>query len=502
MLTSPPWGRTLPDGPWDAIVIGSGVGGLATAATLAQIGRRVLVLERHLRPGGFTQTFRRGAARWDVGVHVVGEVGPADLPGRLLERLTGGALKWASIGPIIDRVVDEGGILAELPAGIEPMALALDRVSPGARRSAARYLMDTQEISRSLGRMLFARAVPGLERAFAAGPGASLVTAAIRTPARQGLEALPEALRPIMGLRWGYFGTPLDELSFAGLASATAHYIGGGYYPVGGAGQIAETLARTIQAAGGAVVVGCGVQRVSVENGRAVGVVVDQGELRADVVVSAIGAPGTLGLIVPPAEWAAEVRRLPLSMTHVALYLSLSEDPRTWGMDGANIWGVDPGSREVGWYASFPSLRDPAWKGPHLASIIRLVPWEARFEHRDESYEAAKAAIGEELLEQVGRVLPRLRGAIQHMEIATPSTVRRYIDAPQGATYGLGATRARFTTQALPAATPVPGLYLSGSDVLLPGVVGALLGGVACAVAIGGHPALRILLDAGRMRGG
>lgn len=48
-------------GPWDAIVIGSGIGGLAVAALLSRYGgKRVLVLERHYTPGGFTHTFRRG----------------------------------------------------------------------------------------------------------------------------------------------------------------------------------------------------------------------------------------------------------------------------------------------------------------------------------------------------------------------------------------------------------------------------------------------------------
>jgi len=51
------------DGRWDAIVVGSGVGGLAAAAALAYVGRRVLVLERHSQPGGLTQTFERGGFR-------------------------------------------------------------------------------------------------------------------------------------------------------------------------------------------------------------------------------------------------------------------------------------------------------------------------------------------------------------------------------------------------------------------------------------------------------
>lgn len=69
-------GRTV----WDAIVIGSGIGGLAAAAALARTGRRVLLLERHTQPGGLTQTFERDGYRFNVGVHYVG--GAGEIAGR------------------------------------------------------------------------------------------------------------------------------------------------------------------------------------------------------------------------------------------------------------------------------------------------------------------------------------------------------------------------------------------------------------------------------------
>ena len=61
---------------WDAIVIGSGIGGLTAAAALAKEEKRILVLEQHKVAGGLTQTFKRHGWTFAPGVHYIGGVGP------------------------------------------------------------------------------------------------------------------------------------------------------------------------------------------------------------------------------------------------------------------------------------------------------------------------------------------------------------------------------------------------------------------------------------------
>ena len=56
---------------WDAVVIGSGIGGLVTASQLAAKGAKVLVLERYLIPGGSGGAFKRDGYTFDVGASMI-----------------------------------------------------------------------------------------------------------------------------------------------------------------------------------------------------------------------------------------------------------------------------------------------------------------------------------------------------------------------------------------------------------------------------------------------
>ena len=56
----------MPDG-LDAIVIGSGIGGLSVASILSRIGKKVLVLEQHDQAGGCCHTFIEKGFEFDVG---------------------------------------------------------------------------------------------------------------------------------------------------------------------------------------------------------------------------------------------------------------------------------------------------------------------------------------------------------------------------------------------------------------------------------------------------
>ena len=144
-------------------------------------------------------------------------------------------------------------------------------------------------------------------------------------------------------------------------------------------------------------------------------------------------------------------------------------------------------------YCSFPSLKDPHHDpGPdqlHTGEVVTFVPYEAfsswrdeRWKRRGEDYEALKAALTERLLEQFFRHLPGLRSMVAFAELSTPISTEHFTRAANGAIYGIEPTPERYQTRSLRPHTPIPGFYMSGSDMATVGVIGAMVGGLLAAV--------------------
>src|SRR5258707_6161044 len=91
--------RGAPDAHYDAVIIGSGIGGLITANLLARDGARVLLLEQHYMAGGYCSTFRRGGYTFDAATHFYPLLGhPETLTRRPLAAL-GVETRWVQMEP-------------------------------------------------------------------------------------------------------------------------------------------------------------------------------------------------------------------------------------------------------------------------------------------------------------------------------------------------------------------------------------------------------------------
>jgi all-trans-retinol 13,14-reductase len=499
---------------WDAIVIGSGIGGLAVAATLAKSARkRVLVLERHYTAGGFTHSFQRPRYRWDVGLHYVGDVlQPESAVRAAFDYLTDGELEWAPMPEVYDRFVI-GGSRYEFPTGLERLRERLKGDFPGETKAIDRYLAAVVSAQRASGLYFAEKAIP---RAIARLVGGWMRAPFLRWASQTTLEVVSELTRnrELIGLltaQWPDYGLPPATSSFGIHAIVTSHYFNGGAYPVGGASRIAATMAPVIERAGGQVVVSAEVAEVLVEKNKAVGVRMTSGqEFRAPVVISDAGARNTFERLAPVPEQArAEVRRIPASCAHLSLYVGLEHSAAELGLDGSQLWVYpsadhdgnlerftrDPSAPLPVLFVSSPSAKDPEHQrrdpGRTTLEVLTVAPydWFARWEgtrwkRRGADYEAFKRELAGRLVSELARVAPAVAGKIDYMELSTPLTVRHFMNYERGESYGLAPTPARFQLRRLTPQTPLAGLYLTGQDVTSLGVAGALFGGVVAASAI------------------
>ena len=520
------WSKAGKPGPWDTIVIGSGMGGMTSAAMLASFGERVLVLEQHYVPGGYTHMFKRRGYSWDVGVHAVGEVTTHTMTGRLLDFLSDGELKWASLGKVYEEFQFPDDFTIEFPDNPHQFRENLVAAFPDEAEAIDAYIDLVREVAGARRGYYLARAAPKGTGWLANMTMAKRAERFFHMRTDEVVASLTDnpRLRALFTAQWGYYGSTPSRSSFAMQALVVKHFMHGGYYPVGGAKEIAKKLLTKVAAAGGWTRVNSDVEEIIIEGGRACGVRLRDGEeIRAPRVVSAVGILATVKRLLPEAiaeqEWVKSIEALDPSPPHVCLNLGFKGDIRAAGCSGANKWFYDTWNMEQDrWrvdadkavgpaevlYCSFPSLKDPEHDpGPeqkHTGEIVTFVPWEAferwkgtRWKRRGEAYEAFKASIRERLLEQFFTHLPELKPMLDYAELSTPITTDHFVRPVQGAIYGIEPTPERFACPHLKPRSPIDGLYFSGSDVASVGVIGAMMGGVLCATAARPRAAMKLI---------
>jgi phytoene dehydrogenase-like protein len=499
---------------YDAIVIGSGIGGLTAAALLAKYGnQRVLVLERHYVAGGYTHTFHRPGYEWDVGVHYIGEMQPGKLVRALFDELSDARLEWADMGDVYDRFVI-GDEVYDFPRGKENLRRSLKERFPGDTAAIDGYFALIKQAVASSFSFYQGRVLP---EEFAVSLPQEFLGFAGRTT-RAVLESLTHNQRLIGVLtgQYGDYGLPPAESSFAMHATVANHYFDGGFYPIGGASRIAETIVPLITAAGGRVLINAEVAEIVMEQGRAQGVrmACDGDIIHAPLVISDAGVFNTFTRLVPAETGAAfgigqALQPLRPSLAHLCLYIGLKRTARELGLPRANLWIypdehhernlaaflADEGAPLPLIYISFPSAKDPDFERRHpgratidvitVAPYERFAAWEAMaWKHRGCEYEAVKERLAQRLLEALFVHIPQAKGQIDLYELSTPLTTKHFCNYQMGELYGLDHTPVRFGQSILRPQTPFPGLYLTGQDIATAGVAGALIGGVLSASAI------------------
>jgi len=508
--------KRLPSAPeenWDVIIIGSGIGGMACGAALSKKGLKVLILEQHYLPGGFTHMFGRHGFTWDTGVHITGEMAPDEIMGKILNYLTNNEVEMISTGTPYETFSFEGDAPYFIPPNTAKYMDSLKKRFPGDHNKIDRYFKLTQKVT-SQSRLFFAgKLLPlGLDKVLQLfNPGKKFwrkTTAAVM----DSLE-IRGRLRQVLTAQWGYYGNRPETSAFAIHGLTQGHFGNGAYYPRGGSVSFARGFLNQIRRRGGQVYTGAEVDKILIEKKTARGVVLTSGQkLYAPRIISGVGAKNTVLNLLPEelktSPWAQRVGGSPSSIPYLCLHLGFKGDITTAGASGSNLWLLNnqdksgpywhtkkKSERPHTLYLSFPSLKDPDHQPGkdliHTGECVTFIPWDevkewesSQFGKRDEKYKEWKEEVKEKILQELHLRVPDLMKHMVYAELSSPLTAVHFTRAYGGGIYSLGATPERFATMELRPRTPIKGFYLTGVDVAGIGVGSAMVGGALTASTI------------------
>ncbi|MDL5053800.1 carotene isomerase [Oscillatoria laete-virens NRMC-F 0139] len=470
----------------DVIVIGSGIGGLVTATQLAAKGAQVLVLERYLIPGGSAGYFERNGYRFDVGASMIfgfGRRGTTNLLTRALE----------AVNVRLETLPDPVQIHYHLPNQLElkvhrdykQFINELSAKFPHEREGIRRFYDECWKVFNCLNAMeLLSLEEPRyLTRVFFQHPFACLglvkyLPQNVGDIARQHIKD-PELLKfiDIECYCWSVVPAEMTPMINAGMVFSDRHY-GGINYPKGGVGQIAQKLVEGLEKAGGHIEYQARVTQILLENGKAVGVQLANGQTyRAKRIVSNATRWDTFENLLPaeqmPAREKKWQKRYQKSPSFLSLHLGVRSEVLSPKTECHHILLEDWAKMEEPYgtiFVSIPTLLDPslAPEGHHIVHAFTPSWMEDWQNLSPTAYEQQKEAKANEIIHRLEKIFPGLEAGLDYQEVGTPRTHRRFLGRKDG-TYGPIPQRKLLGLLGMPFnRTAISGLYCVG-DSTFPG---------------------------------
>ncbi|KAF5903218.1 putative all-trans-retinol 13,14-reductase, partial [Clarias magur] len=477
----------------DAIVIGSGIGGLGIAVLLAKVGKKVLVLEQHDRAGGCCHTFSEKGFEFDVGIHYIGaleENGPFLC---LVDQLTNGQLQWEPMENPYDQVVlgpPENRRTYPIYSGKHRFTQELKKCFPGEEKAIDEFMRLVKKCGYNVWMMMLLKLLPLPVARFLVWTG---IVNRLSYFFYYGPRSLADVvnsltenkdLRAVLCYIFGTYGNPPKEASFSMQSLLMCHYLTGAWYPKGGASQIAYNMIPIIEKAGGAVLVRAPVNRILLNAANeAIGVSVMKGQeevhVHAPIVISDAGIFNTYQQLLPKEvqawpEIQKQISMLKRGEAGLSIFLGLNGTKEELGLRACNYWifsenNVDElynnyftGEREESVkslpliYVASPSAKDPTWEqrspGKSTLTVVSFAPYswfeewkDDKVKNRGTDYKELKTTIINSVLEMVTQVFPKIKDKIEYMDAGTPITNQHYLAASKGEIYGADHGTWRFT---------------------------------------------------------
>ena len=502
---------------YDAIVIGSGLGGLTAAAVWARHGKRVLVLERQRSFGGAAKVYSHGPLTIEASLHELDGLDPDDAKIDLLRELgVWDKLRFLDVGALYE--VRGAGLGAPflLPRGMESAREAALWRFPHSERGIHQFfqtLQSVQAVFRSVDRPR--------ELGWWLRHGADAVANALPViaNARHSLASFldatlgdDEAVKIALAANLAYLDDDPARLWFLVFAMVQASYLtGGGHCLVGGSQSVTDALVAVIRDSGGETLAGREATGILLDDtGRVVGVEHRGGDGSADAarapVVFGNAAPQVLAGLLPAAARQRLVdtfAQRELSTSLFVVSLGMRRRPSDFGVrtystflypewmtslrqarDCAPLLAASPSGRVPVIVLVDYSVVNTGMntEPPYLCSftgVDRLENWSSLSE---QEYRSRCEQWMDALITAVDREFRGFAGAVVQREMSTALTMHRELNTPGGAVYGFAPSIPPRGMPRFPSPrTPIEGLWLASAYLFGGGYSGAMMSGAVAA---------------------
>jgi phytoene dehydrogenase-like protein len=456
---------------YDTIIIGAGMSGLAAGIRLAHFDQRVCVLERHYTIGGLNSFYRMNGRDYDVGLHAMTNFARKGTKrGPLAKLIRQLRFRWEdfSLAEQVGSSIRFPGVNLDFGNDIELLESEIAREFPDCVDGFQRLcgsLMDYDDLSGD---------DPNFTRSARA-----VLNETIPQPLLREMLLCP--------LMW-YGNAREDDMDFGQFCIMfRACYLEGFGRPFKGVRVILKNLVRKFRGLGGELKLRSGVSRIHVENGHAVGVVLDDGtEIQGKRILSSAGTVETLRMCDDIT--AVDVAKAG-QLSFIESISILDTQPKDIGFDRTIVFYND--SENFHWRKPQETLCDirtgvicspnnyryDSSDGMLPNGVIRITTladhdrWCALPEPQ---YNAQKVEQYEAAVHAAVRFMPDFRRHIIDTDVFTPKTIRRFTWHDNGAVYGA-------PDKQLDGTTHLDNLFLCGTDQGFVGIVGAIVSGISMA---------------------